>query len=139
MEGIKVLRVGICACTLSYHGTLEGHTVMAYSWQFQLQEVDIPEDNHGKALSENRCHFFLDVVQDWQQKHTRNTTLWLDRSSSRGRNRTPWVYPSIPKQWMRQEPPPSEAIVSAIGSLIQELDQNWVAQWLARMTERGQQ
>lgn len=64
----NVLRVGICACTDSYHGefsdqiwvidTLDEKKVSQII--LQIKEVCIPETHQQAALTSSRCHFFVD-------------------------------------------------------------------------------
>ena len=137
MSETAILRVGICACTSSYHGTLMNQeVVVSYRGQqkkFTLQEALIPEEEQRKALKESRCHFFLDV-HDYQVSLFLNELLPNRKGISErlyiGRNRginRRWIY----KGW--RSPPPADEILDAIGRLITILGEEKGTKWLLRM------
>ena len=133
---IRTIGVAVCPCTELFHGQLTGQKMLVSSpedeepEEFELQEIEIPEDDTHRAqyLREKGGQVFVDV-------HGCTAIVWLNEV--RPGERYPFSFgKSKLISWTPpdEQPPTADELVGVIRDLIVELgekerEEEWLAPW----------
>ena len=128
---ILELGIGICDCSPTYHGKLEGAIIKLGRSRFRLKEIPIDDGNSLEETYRNRCHFTLDMHLVEERAGKKCTTFIIRNDeigpASKGRR----LISGDIRQCILQRPVRIETIIRWATDLIAEMSEKQRAKWLA--------
>lgn len=130
MKSVRELRVGVCDCSPTYHGMLEGKIIKVAGEEYKMREITIDDRNPSEEAYRTRCHFSLDVHPIRLNGKKMFDTFVL-RNDEFYRTKKGWkLLAGDIRQSIRKSPAKLRTIFGWMKDLVSEMSQKQRSAWL---------